>query len=203
MDFAHVRQYAILLHLTIVIASFSFPAEAQSQKKSFDEKEFSSYRPGAFRLKRGLFYTLYISPVYTVDPLGIGGKSTYALSLAARINVWESKSPVVKGMKIKGWYIGGGYEFYPQQFDMIYFSSWMRVKTFLPLVGKIDNIYAFEGSQRGFLTRYCLGVEVKKLSIMLSGTNTRFIRGAEHPVSNSEYTTVGSIIVIIPLYTRD
>jgi hypothetical protein len=201
MDFAHVRQIAILFYLTTVNASFS--VEAQSQQKSIDGKEFSPYRPSAFRPKRGLFYTIYVSPVYTVDPLGLGGKSAYALSLAARINVWESKSPEVKGLKIIGWYIGGGYEFYPQQFDLIYFSSWMRVKTFLPLVGKIDNMYADDGTHRGIMTRYCLGVEVKKLSIMLSGTTSRLIRGEAHPASYSEYTNAGSIIVIIPIYTRD
>jgi hypothetical protein len=178
-------------------------AESKAQKKLIDGKEFSAYSPGAFKPKHGLYYSLYVSPVYTIDPLGLGGKSTYALSVGARINLWESKSHDLKGLKIKGWYIGGGYEYYPQQFDMAYFSIWLRVKTFIPLVGKIDKIYAFDGTYRGLMTRYCIGVEVKKLSLMLSGSTFGPINGEDQPVSYSEYTTAGSILLIIPLYTRD
>ena len=190
----------LFLFTSLIVFVF---ADAAAQQKTIDGKDFSTYKPGAFKPKHGLYYSLFVSPVYTIDPLGLGGKSTYALSLGARINLWESKSPDLKGLKIKGWYIGGGYEYYPQQFDMAYLSIWLRVKTFIPLVGKIDKIYAYDGTYRGLMTRYCIGVEVKKLSLMLSGSTFGPINGEDQPVYYSEYTTAGSIILIIPLYTRD
>ena len=176
-------------------------AETNAQKKSIDGKDFSPYKPGDFKPKNGLYYSLYVSPVLTIDPLGLGGKSTYALSVGARINLWESKTPDTKAQKVKGWYVGGGYEYYPQQFDMVYFSIWLRVKTFFPLVGKIDAIYAYDGLHSGMMSRYCIGVEIKKISLFLSGTS--YALSEEHPKSYSEYTTAGSIILIIPIYTRD
>lgn len=188
------------LFLTAIIVVLVV-ADAPAQKKTIDGKDFSTYQPRDFKPKHGLFYSLYISPVFTIDPLGLGGKSTYALSLGARINLWESKSPDTKAQKVKGWYVGGGYEYYPKQFDMVYVSIWLRVKTFFPLVGKIDAIYAYDGLHSGLMSRYCIGVEVKKLSLFLSGTSYGLT--AEHPKSYSEYTTAGSIILVIPIYTHD
>lgn len=202
MDLDLVARYAKVQSLYLaVIFIVIVDSMAVAQQKTIDGKDFTAYKSGAFKPRHGLYYSIYLSPVLTVDPLGLGGKSTYALSLGTRINLWESKSPDVKGLKIKGWYIGGGYEYYPQQFDMAYLSIWLRVKTFIPLVGKIDKIYAFEGESRQIMTRYCIGVEVKKLSLFLSGTTYTPINGVEQPVS--DYTTAGSIILVIPLYTRD
>jgi len=190
------KQYFLLTFLIVFVFS-----ESIAQKKSIDGKEFSAYKPGAFKPKHGLYYSLFVSPVLTIDPLGLGGKSTYALSFGTRINLWESKSPDVKAHKVRGWYVGGGYEYYPQQFDMAYLSIWLRVKTFLPLVGKIDAIYAFDGAHTGMMSRYCIGVEVKKLSLFLSGTS--YSLTPEHPKDYSDYTTAGSIILVIPIYTHD
>jgi hypothetical protein len=203
MDFNHCARHFVIWLLFLIGTSTLLFTNAFSQNKSVEGKEFSPYKASDFKPKKGLFYLLYISPVYTVDPLGIGGKSTYALSLGARFNIWESRSSELRGLKIKGWYVGGGYEYYPQQFDLIYLSAWMRVKTFLPLVGKIDYIYADDGEHRGRMTRYCLGVEVRKISIMLSGTVFGPINGEAQPIYYSDYTNSGCIIVIIPVYTRD
>lgn len=174
---------------------------AIAQQKTIDGKDFTAYKSGAFKPNRGLFYSIYLSPVLTIDPLGLGGKSTYALSLGTRINLWESRSPDLKGLKIKGWYVGGGYEYYPQQFDMVYLSLWLRVKTFIPLVGKIDAIYAFDGTHSGMMSRYCIGVEVRKLSLFLCGTSYGLTE--DQPINYSEYTTAGSILLVIPIYTHD
>ena len=146
---------------------------------------------------------LYISPVLTVDPLGLGGKSTYALSLGTRINLWETKSPNLSGLKISGWYVGGGYEYYPQQFDMAYLTTWMRVDTFMPLAGKIDLVYAFDDISSGIMYRFCIGLEFKKITFFVCGSQYNTRLNAEHPVFHSPYTTVGSLLLIIPLYTRD
>lgn len=204
MDSDLVARYATVQYLFLTIIFIVFvDSITLAQQKAIDGKSFTAYKSGAFKPKHGLYYSIYLSPVLTVDPLGLGGKSTYALSLGTRINLWESKSPDVKGLKIKGWYVGGGYEYYPQQFDMAYLSIWLRVKTFIPLVGKIDKIYAFDGTYRGLMTRYCIGVEIKKWSLLLSGSTFSPINGEDQPVYHSDYTTAGSILLIIPLYTRD
>lgn len=186
--------------MSVVFILFSFFSHAQ--QKIYDGKEFSAYRPGAFTPKRGLFYSFHLAPVYTIDPLGFGGKSTYALSVGTRINIWESKTDDLRGLKIKGWYVGGGYEYYPQQFDMVFITFWLRVNAFIPLVGKIDYIYAFDGIHSGLMARSCIGVEVKKLSLFLCGT-TSSTANEQHPKYFSDYTTAGSILLVIPIYTRD
>jgi hypothetical protein len=70
---------------------------------------------------------------------------------------------------------------------MVYLSLWLRVKTFIPLVGKIDAIYAFDGTHSGMMSRYCIGVEVRKLSLFLCGTSYGLTE--DQPINYSEYTT--------------
>lgn len=193
----HGKALLLLLVALTALANLSF-----AQQKIYDGNEFSAYRPSAFTPKRGLFYTLYLAPVYTVDPLGLGGKSTYALSLGTRLSIWETKTEELKGLKIKGWYVGAGYEYYPQQFDAIYFSAWLRVKTFIPLAGKIDWMYAFDDISSGLLTRYSIGIEVKRLTLFIGGSTFSLINGKEHPSTRSRYTNAGSISLLIPVYTR-
>lgn len=202
MDLDLVARYATVqyIFLTIIFIVF-FDSITLAQQKTIDGKDFTAYKSGAFKPRHGLYYSIYLSPVLTIDPLGLGGKSTYALSLGTRINLWESRSPDLKGLKIKGWYIGGGYEYYPQSFDMAYFSAWLRVKTIIPLVGKIDAIYAFDGTHSGMMSRYCIGVEVRKLSLFLCGTSHSITE--DHPINYSEYTTAGSILLVIPIYSHD
>jgi hypothetical protein len=180
--------------------------DASGQKTTIDGKEFESYRAGHFRPHRGLFYQFYVSPVITVDPLGLGGMSTYGMSLGARINVWESKTPDKKfsGLKMKGFYLAGGYEYYPQQYDKIYGSFWLRIKTFMPITAKVDMIYATGYGLQGFSSRFCFGFEVKKISIFLCGETYRAYQAGlgYHPNSETPYANAGSIMAIIPIYTR-
>jgi hypothetical protein len=53
-------------------------------------------------------------------------------------------------------------------------------------------------------TRYCVGFEVKNISIFLAGTTTRFLseRFGDHPYLDSPYSNVGSILLAIPLYNH-
>ncbi len=171
-----------------------------------DGKSFDKYNQKYFNPHRGLFYTLYAAPVITVDPLGIGGKSTYAVSIGARLNIWESKSGFDKlsGLKIAGFYLGGGFEYYPQQYNKTYISGWLRIKTFMPLVARMDSIYAAGYGLQGFSTRYCFGFEIKSITVLLCGeTYTAYVPGLGfHPNTETPYTNAGAVMVIVPFLTR-
>lgn len=177
--------------------------EILSQQQIIDGKEYSAYRPKYFRPKIKVNYNLYFSPVLTVDPLSIGGKSAYALSIGTRINLWEYKSPIkaLQGLKVNGWYIGGGYEYYPQQYDKIYGSLWIRIKTFMQFVGRLDAVYSYGYGLQGTGARYCAGFEVKKISVLVCG-ELFGINQPNHPHTRSEYFNQAAIFVIIPVYTR-
>jgi hypothetical protein len=192
--------------LVSVICIFMVCTAAVAQKTTIDGKEFQSYNASHFKPHRGIFYQFYVSPVITVDPLGLGGLSTYGVSLGSRINLWESKTPDKKlsGLKMKGFYLAGGYEYYPQQYDKIYGSLWLRIKTFMPIAAKLDMIYATGNGLQGLSTRFCFGFEVKKISIFLCGeTYKAYYPGlGYHPNSETPYANAGSILAIVPIFTR-
>ncbi len=177
-----------------------------AQKTTIDGKEFQPYSASHFKPHRGLFYQIYLSPVVTVDPLGISGSSTYGISLGSRINLWESKTPDKKlsGLKMKGFYLAGGYEYYPQQYDKIYTSLWLRIKTFMPLAAKADLIYATGYGLQGITYRFCVGFEVKTISLFfcgeISGSFYKYL--GPHPNTESPYGNAGSILAVIPVFTR-
>jgi hypothetical protein len=174
-------------------------------KLNRDGQGFVKYKRNYFSPHRGLFYSFYVSPVLTVDPLGIGGRSTYAIALGTQIRIWESKSAdkSLTGLKLKGFYTAFGYEYYPKQIDKVYASLWIRFKTFMPLTGKIDAIYAYGNGRKGMAARTCVGFELKKISIFVCGETTGFRSFfGPHPYSDSPYTNVGEILAIIPVFTR-
>jgi len=177
-----------------------------AQDLAFDGKTFRPYHAKFFKPKRPLQYNLYLSPVLTVDPLGLGGKSTYGMGAGSRINLWESKSSDnnLQGLRIKGFYTAAGYELFPRQSDNVYASLWMRVSTFMPLTARIDYVYSYGKGLRGMSTRYCVGFEVKNVSLFLAGTTTRFLseRFGDHPYLDSPYSNVGSILLVVPLYNH-
>lgn len=196
-SFLHV----ILTWCFIIMVSFSY-----GQDKTLDDKIFKSYNARYFKPKRGPQYNLFLSPVLTVDPLGIGGKSTYGLGAGTRINLWESKAAdnILQGLRIKGLYMGLGYEFFPQQSDNLYATIWLRVKTFMPITLRRDMVYSYGYGLRGVSARYCIGFEVKNISVLLAGTTTSFYSPifGEHPYLVSPYANVGSIILVIPVYNH-
>lgn len=177
-----------------------------AQTITIDGKKFQPYRASHFRPHRGIFYQLYVSPVVTVDPLGISGPSTYGIALGSRINLWESRTPDRKlsGLKMKGFYLAGGYEYYPQQYDMIYGSLWLRIKTFMPIAAKADLIYATGYGLRGITYRFCVGFEVRTVSIFFCGSISGSFYNllGPHPNTESPYGNAGSILAIIPVFTR-
>ena len=179
--------------------------QARSQEISLDGKEFTKYSRSYFSPHRGLFYSIYVSPVLTVDPLGLGGKSTYGIALGSQIRIWENKSAdrSLTGLKLKGFYTAFGYEYYPRQIDKLYTSLWIRIKTFMPLTGKIDVVYAYGNGRKGLASRYCVGFELEKISIFFCGEITGFTNVfGPHPYRDSPYTNVGEILAIIPVFTR-
>lgn len=172
---------------------------------SVDGKNFIGYKPKYFRPHRGIFYSIYLSPVFTVDPLGLGGKSTYGMALGSQIRLWESKTPenLLTGLKIKGLYTAFGYEYYPRQYSKTYASLWLRIKAFIPLAGKIDYIYASGYGLKGITVRYGVGFEVKRITIFLCGELWYFhALGGRHPNFETPYTNAGEIMAIIPVFTR-
>jgi hypothetical protein len=178
----------------------------RGQDVTIDGKAYQPYKAKYFKPKRPLQYNLYLSPVLTVDPLGLGGKSTYGIGAGSRINLWESKSAEnnLQGLKIKGFYTAFGYELFPRQSDNVYASLWLRVKTFMPLAARIDYVYSYGNGLKGMSTRYCVGFEIKNISLLLAGTTTRFLskRLGDHPYLDSPYSNVGSILLVIPVYNH-
>lgn len=202
MCFSGQIKLIICVFSICVVAVFS----GKGQTIKVDGKSFEKYKSSYFNPHRGLFYTLYFAPVVTVDPLGIGGKSTYAVSLGGRVNLWESKSVFNKlnGLKVSGFYLGGGFEYYPQQYNKTYISAWMRIKTFMPLVARMDGIYASGYGLKGLTTRFCFGFEIKSVTILLCGeVYKKYINGlGYHPNTESPYANAGNIMLIVPLVTR-
>jgi hypothetical protein len=178
-----------------------------AQSKSIDGKEFTSYKASYFKPHRGIFYSIYFTPVYTVDPLGFGKKSTYGFGLGTRISLWESKTPASKlsGLKITGIYTGVGFEIYPQQHSKFPLSMWIRVRTIVPLVARADMIYDRGNGLQGISYRYCFGFEIRKVCIFACGETTgpfSYVFGGSHPTAESTYTNAGSILVTIPFFER-
>jgi hypothetical protein len=196
--------------LTAVIFSVAILAaiEAFPQNNSKNGLPFTRYKASDFRSKIHVKYLLYVSPLITVDPLGLGGKSAYAISLGTRINFWESKqqTALLSGLKLRGIYGALGYEYFPQQFDNLYGSVWFRIRTFIPISTRWDALYSFGDGRQGVASRFCFGVEVKQFTLLLSGTiysaGTQRIFG-EHPVYHSEYSNAGAIMLIIPFHRNE
>jgi hypothetical protein len=192
-----------LIGITLSIA-IALGTTAFAQQPSTNDAPFSRYRASDFR-KTHLNYILYVSPLITVDPLGLGGKSAYAISIGTRINLWESKeqTALLSGLKLRGIYGAVGYDFFPQQFDNVYGSLWFRIRTFIPISARMDALYSFGNGRQGVASRFCFGVEVGQLTLLLSGTlysaSTLKIFG-EHPVYYTEYSNAGAIMLVIPVY---
>lgn len=173
---------------------------------SVDGKTFTRYQSKYFKPHRGIFYTLYLSPVLTVDPLAIGGKSTYAIALGSRFRIWESYSANNKlgGLKMKGIYTALAFEYYPQQYSKTYVSAWARVQNFLPIAFKADLIYARGYGLQGFSSRWGIGIEIKNISLFLCGELYKAYSPTlgYHPNTESHYTNAGEIMAIIPVLDR-
>lgn len=190
----------IILFVTVFATTIAY-----SQKALIDGLPFSPYKSSDFRGKINLKYQLYVSPLLTVDPLGLGGRSAYALGVGARVNIWESKeeTTLLSGLRLRGVYGALGYEYFPQQFDNVYGSIWFRIRTFIPISARVDALYSFGEGRQGIASRFCFGVEVKQFALLLSGTIysalSRQIFG-EHPIYHSEYSNAGGIMLIIPVY---
>jgi hypothetical protein len=195
---------------TIIFTGFycGFFQHTFAQSKTIEGQTFTKYKPGYFNPRRSINYALYVAPVFTVDPLGLGGRSTYALSVGSRFTLWESKTDhkALQGLQINGLYTAVGYEYFPLQYDNAYVSLWTRVRTFMPIVARIDGLYSFGYDRRGIATRFCFGFEVKKFTFLMTGTvysyhSERLFR-EPHPVYASPYTNAGSLMLLIPLYTH-
>jgi hypothetical protein len=179
---------------------------ASAQDKQIDGKSFTPYKSSHFRPHRGLFYSVFVSPVLTVDPLGFGGESTYALGAGIRVNLWESKTPPspLSGLKMTGLYLAAGMEYYPQQYDKYYGSLWLRMKSFIPLVARADLIYATGYGLQGVTYRYGFGFEIRKVTVLLCGESMGpfFVDLGAHPNTESPYANAGAILLVIPVFER-
>ena len=198
---SNLKRACLLTCVTLIV----FSASAQNSTE-VDGKTFTRYQPKFFKPHRGIFYTLFVSPVVTVDPLQLGGKSTYALAVGSRFRIWESYTANNKfgGLKLKGIYTAVAYEYYPQQYSKTYVSMWARVQNFLPIAFKADLIYARGYGLQGITSRWGIGVEVKNISFFLCGelyTARSPVLGL-HPNAETPYTNAGEILAIIPIYNR-
>ena len=204
MILRHTR-LALRMGVLPVLIYFSVAPSFAQNSIDVNGKSFTRYNSTYFKPHRGLFYTLYLSPVVTVDPLALGGKSTYAIALGSRFRIWESYSANDKlgGLKMKGIYTAIAYEYYPQQYSKTYISLWARVQNFLPIAFKGDLIYAQGYGLQGFSSRYGIGVEVKSISIFLCGELYKLYSNLGlHPNAETPYTNAGEILAIIPIYDR-
>jgi hypothetical protein len=203
-QFSHA---ALLTAMVLAIAIFA-GTTTLAQNNAVNTLPFSRYKPSDFRGKLHLNYSIYVTPMITVDPLGLGGKSAYALSLGTRIHLWESKqqTALLSGLQLRGIYGALGYEYFPQQFDNFYGSLWFRIKTFIPISARMDALYSFGEGRHGIASRFCFGVEVRTLTLLLSGTiysaGTQQIFG-EHPVYYTDYSNAGAIMLVIPFYRNE
>jgi hypothetical protein len=194
----NTRYIAIVLF--IGVACFSVSVNAQTRE--FNGQVYTLYKAKYFKPKKGLSYSFYLSPVLTVDPLGVRGQSTYAFGGGMNLTLWESKSAsnALGGLKIQSFYIGTGYENYPEQFDKLYFSFGMRIKTFMPLAARMERIIDIDQGKLGTSVRFCLGFEINKVTVFLSGTTGWY--PYDHPVYDTKYSNVGAILLVIPVYSH-
>lgn len=203
--FGYFRAFrAVGLYVILLLA---VPARLSAQDtKEVDGKTYSAYQASHFKPHRGLFYSLYASPVVTVDPLGFGGTSTYGLGIGVRLNLWESKTPPGKysGLKMTGIYTAVAYEYYPQQYDKSHISLWFRLKTIIPLAARADIVYSKGYGLQGITYRYAVGIEIMKMTLFFCGETGGpwFTDLGTHPKVESPYANAGSILLIIPVYER-
>jgi hypothetical protein len=189
-------------HLVTIAIVFLLSFDSSfAQTRTLNGLEYTKYRAKHFKPKKGLSYSLYLSPVLTVDPLGVRGQSTYAFGGGGNITLWESKqvTNALQGLKIQSVYFGGGYENYPQQFDKVYFSFGLRIRTFMPLAARMERVIDIGKDKVGTSARFCLGFEIKNITILLSGTTGW---SGNTPVFDSKYSNVGAILLVIPVYTH-
>jgi len=197
----------VLFACSVLLLVLPFCAPGVSaQDMDAEGKPFRPYRARDFSAHRGLFYMFYGGPVLTVDPLGLGGQSTYGVSAGVRFHLWESRAADTRltGLKVKGFYVGAGYDYYPLQYDKLYVSGWMRVKTFMPITARLDGIYAFGDGMQGTSTRYCFGFEVSRVTVLLAGEIQKYYTPGLgwHPSTESRYANQGSVMLVIPLLSR-
>lgn len=192
---------------SIAVSSFALPPASQAQDTlEVDGKSYTAYSASHFKPHRGIFYTLYASPVVTVDPLGFGGTSTYGLGAGVRLNIWESKTPPGKlsGLKMTGFYGAVAYEYYPKQYDKSYASLWLRLKTIIPLAARADLVYSRGYGLQGISYRYSVGIEIRRITLFFSGETGGpwFSDLGRHPRTESPYSNSGSILLVIPVFSR-
>jgi hypothetical protein len=201
------QKLPLLLFLSSVI-SISTVEHLFAQTKLIDGQNYTRYKPGLFKPKKGLDYTIYFSPVLTIDPLGVGGKSTYAIGAGTNVVLWESKSAAnsLQGLKIQNFYMGLGYEYYPQQYDKLYISMGIRIKTFMPLAARMERFIDFGENAIGTSARFCFGFEIKKITIFLCGVSDYRVFSKDptvfHPFVYSKYSNAGAILLVIPVYNH-
>ena len=190
-----------------ILFYFCISSGVNAQQKQIDGQTFTRYKPGYFKPKRGLNYSLIAAAIYTVDPLGIGGKSTYGISPIANIRLWGSKSEerARYGLHISEWYTSIGYDFFPRQFDNVFASIGVRIKTFMPLSLRMDAIYSYGYGLIGTSTRFCVGFEIGKVTFFATGTTSGGTTPyfGEHPYMRSPYFNAGSIMLLIPVYNHE
>lgn len=187
-----------------LLAIFTIPVSAQKEQK-IDGSTYVQYKPSYFKPHRGIYYSLFAAPVVTIDPMGLGKKSTYGIGLGSRFTLWESKkeTPALSGLSVVGFYTAVAYEYYPQQYDKVYASLWVRVKALIPLAARTDLIYGYGYGMKGVSARLCIGFEVKSVSVFVCGEYFKYYSfGSWHPNLESPYTNSGEIMVLIPFLTR-
>jgi hypothetical protein len=173
---------------------------ALAQTKTLNGKEYTEYKRKHFQPKKSLSYSIFVSPVLTVDPLGVRGKSTYAFGGGGTITLWESKaqSSALQGLKLQSFYIGAGFENYPQTFDKVYFSLGLRIKTFIPIAARMERMIDI-GDKVGTSARFCLGLEFKRVTLFVCGVTGY---SPDTPVFDSPYSNAGALLLVIPVYTH-
>jgi hypothetical protein len=198
----------VFLAFLSVFFSFVFSPFAFGQQKTVDGLQYTQHKAAHFRPHRRLNYEIYSAAILNVDPLGIGGRSTYAVSAGTNVALWESKTKdqALQGLRFKGLYTAVLYEYYPLQYDNIGLSLWTRIKTFMPLVGRMDGLYSFGYGDRGVATRFCVGFDVRKFTVLMTGTiysHHSYDWFGDHPVYSSPYTNSGSIMLLFPFYKHN
>lgn len=208
MTRAHQRAVnwrSVILRTVLLLLTAQGIVCAQDTRQ-IDGQTYTPYRASYFKPHRGLFYTLFVTPVVTVDPLGFGGTSTYGIGAGARLNIWESKTPPGKlsGLKMTGFYGAAAFEYYPKQYNKSYASLWLRIKTIVPLAARADLVYSTGYGLQGITYRYCFGFEVKKITLFFCGETGGpwFTYLGPHPRTESPYANSGSILLVIPVYER-